>query len=122
MTTTTRARARKDDPETSHAAAATVHVGTTRERVLALLVEAGPAGLTHDELIARHRSREWRAGWPEASVSSLRSRCSELFRDGLVGYADGEDGHGTGKSSGGRRAVRWRALDVHNGETTGQEV
>ena len=118
MTTRDKARTRKGDPDTSREAAATVDLTSTRERVLALLTEAGPGGLTHDKLIERHRAKEWRNGWPEASPSSLRSRCAELVKDGEVEAVP----EVSGKSNGGRRAHLWRAANVHNEKTADHEA
>ena len=116
MTATTVARARKGDPDTSHEAAASVEVGNTRERVLALLVAAGEDGITHEGLIGAHR-RKTMQGWPPATDQSIRSRCAELVRDGLAELVPDD----YGRTATGRRSRRWRAVSVQNKETAGQE-
>ncbi|MEE6280180.1 hypothetical protein [Georgenia sp. MJ170] len=117
MTTTT-ARARKTDLLTSHEAAGTVDVGNTRERVLTLLRLASNDGMTHESLISLHRRRTMTDGWPPATDQSIRSRCSELVRDGLAELVPGE----YGRTMTGRRTRYWRAVTVQNNETTGQGV
>ena len=83
--TSHRARARLADPYTSHQAAvvATRRVPTVRATVLAILQDAGES-MTHDQIIATYRlwAMNGRAG--RATDSSIRSRCNELERDGLV--------------------------------------
>lgn len=112
-TTMTRARARKGDPATSHEAAAGVDAGGQRARVYALLLEAGPEGLTHEQLIARHGRKHMTAGWPAASGQGIRSRCAELVRDGLVEAVPDK----YGRTADGGRTRYWRAVSVQNNET-----
>lgn len=69
------ARARATDPQESHDAAATVSVGTQRAIVMRTLYEH--PNISDGELI------ELTEGQP-ASHSGLRSRRSELIKDGLV--------------------------------------
>lgn len=79
------ARARVGDPFTSHAAAvvATRSLPTHRQLVLAILEDAG-RGLTHEQIIAEAGKRRRDGTGPRFSEQSLRSRCHELERDGLV--------------------------------------
>ena len=68
------AHARRDDPDTSHAAAASVTALTaTRLAIIDVLATYGPAT---DETIALHYDG------PPASPSGLRTRRSELVRAG----------------------------------------
>lgn len=108
--------ARRTDPATSHAAAASVapKAPRVRERVLEILHEHGP--LTLDALIGKHRSAEVFKGWPPASDSSIRTRCSELVRDGLAEPVSDD----VGQSSMGHPARLFRAAIVQNNETDGQ--
>ena len=91
------AHARRDDPDTSHAAAASVTALTaTRLAIIDVLATYGPAT---DETIALHYDG------PPASPSGLRTRRSELVRAGKV--------YDTGRRQrlrSGRHAVVW-ALD-----------
>ncbi|UXE05394.1 helix-turn-helix DNA binding domain protein [Arthrobacter phage Renna12] len=117
MTSKGRAVARKTDPGTSHAAAAKVTLGrtTVRSRVLAIFTAATSSrdGLTHDQLIAEYRGFAARLGWPPASESSIRTRCNELWRDGLVERVPDADA----KSRFGNAAILWRAVSVQISET-----
>lgn len=101
--------ARATDPATSHEAAAKAIVGRPRVRdaVWHVLKEDGP--MTHDDLIAAYNQRAMQiAGWPMASASSIRTRCSELVRDGLVEQVPDL----AGASRMGNRALVWRAVTV----------
>lgn len=117
--------ARRTDPGTSHAAAAAVRPlrTTVRSRVEAILTAtaAGSAGMTHDEIIAAYRRYSLRLGWPAASDSSIRTRCKELARDGLVEQVPPDSRDALGQSRFGRPSVRWRAASVQNSETEEQE-
>jgi hypothetical protein len=95
-------RARRDDPETSQRAAASIPIGRVselQEPILGILCVEGPH--TDEALIARFREL-----WPErrATDQSIRSRRSELCRRGLV-RATGR--HGI-TANGGKSTV-WRA-------------
>ncbi|AYN56859.1 helix-turn-helix DNA-binding domain protein [Arthrobacter phage Andrew] len=118
----TTAPVRKTDPGTSHAAAAGVSArqrSTVRSRVLAIFEAAKSSrdGLTHDQLIAEYRGFALRLGWPSASESSIRTRCNELWRDGLVERVPEADA----KSRFGRAAILWRAVSVQISETGGND-
>lgn len=108
---------RAGDPATSHYAAADVgpSISTVRSRVLALLRAAPEAadGVTHDQLIGLYRKYGHRLGWPPASDSSVRTRCSELLRDGEVERVPDT----AARSRFGRPALLWRAASVQNIET-----
>ena len=107
---------RTGDPETSHMAAAVVgpSIRTVRARVLLLLSGAdADNGLTHDELIALYRKYGARLGWRPASDSSIRTRCSELVRDGEAERVPDAEA----RSRFGRPAVLWRAVVVHKEKT-----
>lgn len=107
---------RNGDPSTSHAAAAVAVTRRPRIRdaVYHVLTEDGP--MTHDDLIAAYRARSLSiVGWPWASDSSIRTRCSELVRDCMV---EAVPDH-LGASRMGNRAVVWRAVAVQGAKTTG---
>lgn len=100
---------RTTDPDTSHQAAAKAVANRPRIRdcVFAVIAEAGPAGITHDALVvAYHRKMAQIHGWPPASASSIRTRCSELVRDDLV---ESVPDH-VERSALGNRARLWRAV------------
>lgn len=80
-----RARARLSDPYTSQqaAAVATRNLPTVRATVLAILEETGES-MTHDQIIADYGRRRMNGQAAKATDSSIRSRCNELERDGLV--------------------------------------
>lgn len=114
-----KARARKSDPATSHAAARSVNLanlGRTRDALLYLLKRNGP--LT-DEQIARiwadceELGKCTANGFPKCSPSGLRSRRAELVTLGFVEAAGGfnEDGTTwgiTGKTTAKRNCLVWR--------------
>lgn len=94
-----RAHARQADPDTSHAAAASVsRITETKRTLLDLLHAYGP--MTHEQLIDA-----WRVtvNGPMASVTdqSIRSRCAELVRTGHVKAC------GEGVTASGRRTKIW---------------
>lgn len=90
------AHARLTDPDTSHAAAASVNVRRSQQQVLALLRE-GPA--TDQHLATRAYERGL-----TISPSGLRSRRHELVDAGLV-----EDTGLRERLPSGRHAAVWRA-------------
>lgn len=103
--------ARRTDPATSHAAAETARRRRTlvRTSVLAVLLEH-PGGLTHDELIRAHRAHAAASpSWPDATDSSIRTRCHELVRDQLVEPIPNV----YRKTRAGRRSRIWRATRTH---------
>ena len=69
--------ARKGDPDTSHAAAHSVNATQLEQMVYWNIEEAGPRGLTQDELLALH---------PGLSYSSITARPAALKAKGLIGY------------------------------------
>ena len=98
--------ARLTDPDTSHAAAATVRdTFGTRNRIHTFLSNY-PRGLTHQEIIAVYASVGAGLGWPRATDQSIRSRVKELEREGRVRREDTP----TGTTSTGRRSYRWIAV------------
>lgn len=102
--------ARTADPATSHEAAAKAvkRRPKVRPAVHQVITENGP--LTHDGIVAAYHARSLTtAGWPAASASSIRTRVSELVRDGLVEAVPDE----TSRSSMGNRAHLWRAVVVY---------
>lgn len=99
-----RARARRRDPVTSHAAAASVAGITEKQRaVLRVLAWAGP--LTDEELVEEYE-RPRVEPLPEQSPSGIRSRRSELVKLGHV------EAVGQGRTGAGRRALRWAATGM----------
>lgn len=109
-----RALARRDSPDTSWEAAASVgDTSNVATRVLALLLEH-PEGGTDEQLARWHWAKE--AGmecWPRCSAQSIRSRRAELVRDGYVRAAS-EDGH----TATGRRSTVWAATRMPEASTT----
>lgn len=93
-------RARASDPQTSHAAAASVTELTEKQQaVLAVIQEYGP--MTHEYLVYRYH------GWtrlPFQTDSGIRTRCKELVRLGQV-VDTGE----RREISTGRKTIVWRA-------------
>lgn len=102
--TETVAHARRTDPETSHAAAASVEDLRPRQRAVLTLLAAQPSH--HDALIERYRA--WHTTNPEEfprqAPSGIRTRVAEL-RD--VGYVRDSGGRVTLPS--GRHAIVWEA-------------
>jgi hypothetical protein len=82
ITTAARGLVRRDDPATSHAAAARVgqRLSTTQARVLTYLVAVGSCGLTDDEL-------DNAQAFDDLRPSTARKRRTELTRMGLVAPA-----------------------------------
>lgn len=78
-----RAVARSTDPETSHAAAASVgDLRLSQASVLRFLTAFGPMS---DELLCTIYDKFWRQyEYPQQSPSGIRSRRAELVRLGLV--------------------------------------
>lgn len=101
---------RSTDPETSRMAAAKVapSIETIRGRVSIILAKH-PKGLTHDQIIGQYRATSAREGWPMAGDSTIRTRVSELVRDGEAERVP--DVVATSKF--GRVQHLWRALSVH---------
>lgn len=112
---TTTAHARLTDPYTSHAAAAvaTRSLPTVRAAVYRILEEAGEP-ITHDDLIRRYRQAAMKGVVPPRTTdSSIRSRCNELERDGLVVVPTDE----LGRSRHGNTARLHCAISVYQQET-----
>lgn len=110
---TARTLHRRTDPVTSRRAAQKVEPRrlTVRAAVHLVLIEEGP--LTHDALVKAYGARaSTQADWPITTASSIRTRCKELERDGLVEVTEG-----LGKSRYGNAAHLWRAVDVQGTET-----
>lgn len=111
---TSRTLYRRTDPATSREAAEKFAPRrlTVRAAVHLVLTEHGP--LTHDDLVKVYgREAAERADWPLATASSIRTRCKELTRDGLVERVPDAEG----RSRYGNRAAVWRAAGVYSGET-----
>lgn len=103
---TFRAVARRNDPETSHEAAASVKdISKTHERILEVLDRYGPA--TDEEIYRYYFNLAELFSWPPASPSGLRSRRAELVTLGKV-YDTGKKGH----TSAGRPTTIWE-LSIH---------
>lgn len=95
-------RARKTDPQTSHAAARSVEGLRQRQSaVLSLLREYGPA--THNQLIMRYIAAIQGGHVPIQSESGIRTRCCELVDLGRVV----DSGQRVTLCSG-RRAIVWK--------------
>lgn len=77
--------ARRTDPETSHAAAASVgDVRLTQAAILRLFTVYGP--MTDEDLVAIYQIRGGDMGLPQQSASGLRTRRDELVKRGLIEY------------------------------------
>lgn len=113
-----RARARKSDPFTSHAAAAVVtrSLPTIRAAVLAIL-EAAEGPMTHDQIIAAYGRATMNGQARRTGPSSIRTRCNELERDELVIAVP----DGLGRSSYGNPARLYVARSVYKEETDRKE-
>lgn len=98
---------RNDHPETSHAAARRVHLrtGTARRRVMEVLVDAQPWGLSDEDIADRLRM----------SLNTVRPRRVELVRAGYV--RDSQDQTVTRT---GCRSILWIATAA--GETALEEA
>lgn len=77
-----RAHARRDDPETSHDAAASVAVRESQAAVLAVFTTAGP--MTDEELHDTYLRAAFTGTLRPQSSSGLRTRRSELVRLGYI--------------------------------------
>ena len=66
--------------------------------------------LTDEALVQVYAYRMSAHGWGMASPSGLRSRRNELVREGLVVEVDR-----LGRTSSGRKAIRWAAVRDANG-------
>lgn len=92
-----RAVARGMDPETAHAAAASVEDLTEKQlEVYGLLLGNGP--LTHQQMIEKAEEQGVRQ-----STSGIRTRCEELVRIGLV-----EDSGERGMTKSNRETIVWQ--------------
>lgn len=94
---TDRAYARRTDPETSHAAAASVKVRASQLAVLRFIEREGP--MTDEHLVQTYD------GEPAQSPSGLRTRRKELVDQGLIEWT-GE----LARMSTGRQARVWRKV------------
>lgn len=99
--------ARHTDPTTSHEAAKSLthtHLTETKKVILAILNEPH----TDEELQTMFDVATRLELAPKASLSSIRSRRNELYREGLI------EPIGYGKTIANRRAIIWQRI---NGET-----
>lgn len=106
--------ARREDPAESKDAAskAAPRAPHVRLAVMAVLTEDGPGTL--DQIVSRFNQRTVREpDWPRASASSIRTRVSELVRDGQAERVPDE----VGRSAMGNRAAVWRAVPVQGAQT-----
>jgi hypothetical protein len=99
------AHARAQDPDTSHAAAASVrHISESQQHILRLFRLYGP--MTDEQLLAKHREWQRRYGDPLMSDSGVRTRRSELVVLGRV-----RDSGKRERLSTGRKAIVWEVTD-----------
>lgn len=75
------ARARHTDPDTSHAAAATVGELTERQEAVITVFKMEARFLLDEELVAAYRSWQGSMGLPSQTDSGIRSRRSEIFNE-----------------------------------------
>lgn len=100
------ARARKTDPETSHAAADSITPEGREASELEVLtiLRAATSPITAEQIESRHTSR---AGWGETphhyTASRLRTALKQLADDNLVERTTVE-----GRTKSGRRAATWQ--------------
>lgn len=89
MKTATTAHARRTDPETSHAAAASVaDLRTSQKAVLRVLRSRPSAGFTDEELVFHYQAKRVSVDHPRQSESGIRTRRAELVAAGLVEHRD----------------------------------
>ncbi len=99
-------KARTTDPETSHAAAASLeHLTERRQAVWAILAEYGP--LTDEALLAIYDQLADDGLIPPQSPSGVRTRRNELTKLGLA-----IDTGQRGTTVSGRAAILWGAVDL----------
>ena len=101
-----RAHARGSDPWTSHAAARSLDAETlrkTQEAVLACFQIAG--AMHHERLVDRYGTLRPEYGWPEQSVSGLRTRTSELVTGGHL-----RDSGRVTRLDSGRKSIIWEPV------------
>jgi hypothetical protein len=99
-------KARTTDPETSHAAAASLeHLTERRQAVWAILAEYGP--LTDEALLAIYDQFAEDRIVPPQSPSGIRTRRNELTKLGLA-----IDTGQRGTTVSGRAAILWGAVDL----------
>lgn len=92
------AHARRTDPSTSHAAAASVRrIRESQADVLSVIRNCGP--ISDEGMIRAYRSM----GMPWQSDSGLRTRRSELVALGVV-----RDSGGKTKTASGRKTILWK--------------
>lgn len=108
--TATEAHTRRDDPETSHAAAASISVDALRESqraVLGVLYVAPQSRAHHDALISLYErfQRERPDIYPRQSQQGIRSRLSELRDRGYV-----RDSGERVTLPSGRKSIVWEAV------------
>lgn len=103
---TTDPAARNADPDTSHAAAASVR-GTEnlRSRIYTLLTKY-PEGLTHEHIVTAYESFASVSGWRPATQQGIRSRVKELEREGRVRRSRAAQD----RTANGRLTHRWFAV------------
>lgn len=97
-------KARTTDPDTSHAAASSLHHLTERRQaILEVLKRYGP--LTDEALVALYDELADSGDVPPQSPSGIRTRRSELTRDGHVADTGRRSTTTTGRS-----AILWHAV------------
>lgn len=105
-TPATQARARNTDPETSHAAAASLTVDTLRASQAAVLAALNSTGPMTDVSLVEWYTEAAKVDpdYPRQSPSGIRSRRAELTAGGLV-----EDTGQRVRLESGRQAIVWQA-------------
>lgn len=102
-----RAYARRSDPETSHAAAASVRdLRASQAAVYALFGRPFCHQMSDDLLIVQYPFWQADAGWPQQSESGLRTRRQELAALGLLEVV------GESRTPSGRRCRVWARTPV----------
>jgi len=104
--TRTTAHARRTDPDTSHAAAASItedQLRDSQQAVLALFRLFDESGGTDQKAARHYELRRKRAGWPSQSASGLRTRRKELVDAGFLGDSGQRE-----TLESGRKSIVWR--------------
>lgn len=100
------ARARSADPDTSHAAAASLTsdaIRRSQQAVLRVLRDRGP--MTDTSLVNEYEVQAWKGAAPKQSPSGIRTRRKELVEMGFVQAAGKKE-----LLDSGRYAHTWEAV------------
>lgn len=99
------AHARNTDPETSHAAAASVRDLYGVKQGIADILNW--RALTDEQLVTAYQNAQVEFEYPEATPQSIRSRRAEMVRDGFVEWSGDKE-----QLKSGRWARVWKLVDA----------